>query len=132
MWYFCNSHIINDVNRHVCLNSRASWIQSYDLLLTLAWKVKPLELSLGFLEGALAGMLVSHWLHLHPIDIVKTIIQSLTIGHRFLFHNLGSIMSERGMLLLKSNKLPVNFSFHLLGLMCCLVFFFFQLWLLGF
>ena len=64
-----------------------------------------------FLVGALAGMLVSHWLHFHPIDIVKKIIQSLTIGHRFLSHNLGSIMSERGMLLLNSKLLLVNFSF---------------------
>ena len=63
------------------------------------------------MAGALTGMLVSHWLHLHPIDIVKTIIQYITIGHRFIFHNSGSIMSERGMLLLKSKKLPVNFSF---------------------
>ena len=78
----------------------------------------------GFLAHALAGMLVSHWLHLHPIDIVKTIIQSLTIGHRFLFHNLGFVMSERGMLILKSKQLPINFSFDWLpGLMCCLVLF---------
>ena len=102
---------VNVVGIHVCLTVRALWIRSYDLLLTLAWKVKPLELSLGFLASAFAGMLVSLWLHLHPIDIVKTIIQSLTIDHRFLFHNLGSIMSERGMLLLKSKQLPVNFSF---------------------
>lgn len=46
------------------------------------------------LAGALAGMFVSLWLH--PIDTVKTIIQSRTVGHRLLFHNLGSIMSERG------------------------------------
>ena len=54
------------------------------------------------LAGALAGMFVSLWFHLHPIDIVKTIIQYLTIFHRFLFHNLGSIMSDICMLLLKS------------------------------
>ena len=102
---------VNVVSRHVFLTPRASWIQSYDLLLTLAWKVKPLELYLGFLAGALAGMLVSLWFHLHPIDFVKTIIQSLTIGHRFLFHNLGYIMSGRGMLILKSKQLPIKFSF---------------------
>ena len=111
MWYFFKSHIVNVVDRHVCLTPRALWIRSYDLLLTLAWKFKPLELSVGFLEGALDGMFVSLWLHLHPIDIVKIIIKSHTIGHRFLFHNLGSIMSDRGMLILKSKQLLVNFSF---------------------
>ena len=102
---------VNVVSIHVCLTLRPSWIQSYDLLLNLAWKVKPLELSLGFLAGVLAGMFVSLWLHLHPMDILKTIIQSRTIGHRFLFHNFGSIMLKRGMLLLKSKQLPIIFSF---------------------
>ena len=60
------------------------------------------------LAGALAGMFVSLWLH--PIDIVKIIIQSHIIGHSLLFHNMGSIMSKRGVSL-KSKLLPVNFSF---------------------
>jgi len=51
------------------------------------------EMGNNALAGALAGMFVSLWLH--PIDTVKTIIQSRTVGHRLLFHNLGSIMSER-------------------------------------
>ena len=102
---------VNVVGRNVFLTPRASWIQSYDLLLNLARAFKPLELSLGFLAGALAGMFVILWLHLHPIDIVRIIIQSRTIGHRFLFHNLGSILLDRGMILLKSKQIPINFSF---------------------
>ncbi|GLJ42297.1 hypothetical protein SUGI_0875590 [Cryptomeria japonica] len=47
------------------------------------------------LAGALAGTFVSLWLH--PIDTVKTVIQSRSVGHRSVFRNLGSILSERGM-----------------------------------
>ncbi|ERM95053.1 uncharacterized protein LOC18422881 isoform X1 [Amborella trichopoda] len=46
------------------------------------------------IAGALAGVFVSLWLH--PVDTLKTVIQSGRVEQKSIGHILGSIVSERG------------------------------------
>ncbi|XP_049936720.1 uncharacterized protein LOC116265462 isoform X2 [Nymphaea colorata] len=48
------------------------------------------------LAGALAGIFVSLWLH--PVDTVKTVIQSRRMDQKSISHVLGTILSEKGLM----------------------------------